>query len=386
MAEKFEPHINISEEVMRDLTSEEVDERVANSYHAAYGEEATIDTKNLPEAQNFSDPLRFETEHGEYFLHASVHGDIASTDQVLIKTMPWSDDPLRGFEMLRSALIAGEKTDSSGTLPVKKSLAVIGVSLPGMGLTKHPLKPEQHALMSGLTGSFSDVAKVQWQAVRQVAEHQLEASQSPRTLKDIKFVIAGSSMGSGQAVELLSQKPEDVSVEGLLLIESLGLRQEPKYFTQQQLRRLRTMAGFLLNGSQKFKAYTAGNAYNQYPQLGPSANLATQIPRQVNTHALGPINVLAKGGDVEKVITAVNEHQLVGLPVKLISGSESKLSPPELVLDAGQKLHDSKVLDVETTIVEGHYHAMQENLANAEVLFRSMLSASNVHAKAPLHR
>lgn len=334
----------------------------------AYGDAAAIQTDVIKNGVNYKEPLFYEVNGEMYDVHVAVHGDVATADTVLIKMMPWSDDPLRGFEMLRAGLIAGE-VEHPGTIPTKESVAVVGVSLPGMGLTEYPLSRRQKSSLNGVDGSFEEIAKVQWLAFTDVVNAELQGAQTSKKLKDLKVILSGNSMGASQAVSMLATKPDNINLVGLGLLEPIGLVDEASNWPALKWRQLETIITHARTGGAHQKDYTAENSYNQYPNLGPSITLAKQVPFQLSTHVGSTVSAMANGGDIARIVNAIQEYELRDMPIHVVNGTESPISPTERLNHLSSALGGIAThLRLET--LQGHTHAVQENLSNAQRIFR----------------
>src|SRR3954471_2089780 len=123
---EFDPYINGA----LPLSQQEVDRHIERTPISYYG----ITPPGVEAiGRNNNEPITWEEDDGEVAYSVLVCGDISNAKRILIKGMSWTDNPGRGFEGLREALIAD--TD--------ERLAVVGVSFPGAGLNSPHMTPKQ---------------------------------------------------------------------------------------------------------------------------------------------------------------------------------------------------------------------------------------------------
>ena len=347
----FQPYI----ENARPLTAEAVDSHVANRPIAYYGimpESATA------EGRDNHPPIVIEDESGRTDYSVLISGDLLDVSKVLIKPMAWSEHPGRGFEALREATIS-DRQDGG--------LAVVGVSFPGAGLDSAGMTAKQKESLRGKDGDFSFIGNQQWRAVLQalrqeLASKGLTSDEVRQKIVGYEYILAGSSQGASNTVGLLQGAPDGFAIPQIGLIQNTGW---------EHTSRPRFAVRWVQNGSKHFGDYTAANPYNEYPALGPGHNTAANIVRKPNSHIGAVVGAMARGGDVNRILSTIREHDRQDLITIIAAASHDGLSTPEVNKRAATILAASGLM-VKSVVWEGHFHPVMENLANAKAAFREV--------------
>jgi hypothetical protein len=337
------------------LTAEAVDSHVANRPIAYYG---IMPEGTSAEGRDNHPPIVIEDESGPTDYSVLISGDLSNVRRVLVRPMSWSEHPGRGFEALREATISDRQDDG---------LAVVGVSFPGAGLNSVGMTAKQRESLRGKDGDFSYIGNQQWRAVLQtlgqeLASKGLTPDEVNRKIAGYEYILAGSSQGASNTVGLLQSAPEGIVIPQIGLIQNTGWEHtsRPKFAIR-----------WVQNGSKHFGDYTAANPYNDYPALGPGHNTAANIVRNPNSHIGAVVGAMARGGDVDHILSAVQEQERHELLTVVAAAGHDGLSPPEVNKRAATVLAASGLL-VRTVVWEGHYHPVMENLANAKAAFREV--------------
>jgi len=359
-AEEFQPYINGAKRLLGADIDSHVDRMTPHIVY--YGE--TPEGISTPNRLN-KHAIEVQDDSGVTQYGVLMSGDLVTAKTILVKAMPWSDDPGRGFEALREALIADPD----------EHLAVVGVSFPGSGAGSGRMTSKQRESLKKDGADFSFIASQQWKAIESALLEELEnknltPEEAEAKIRAYDFVLSGSSQGALNAIGLLQSAPENVRVASLGLAHEVGLEAVGWW---------RFRKNFITHGSEKFPQYTAENAYNQYPALGPSLSelgpipigLAKNVATRPASHLGSVIKAMRMGGDVQRIIDAVKQKDIKDLAVTIATGSHDALAPAEATDKAARLLNASRLIVAESIIWEGHYHPAMENLANAQQAFRS---------------
>jgi hypothetical protein len=337
------------------LMAEEVDSHVADTRIAYYGEMPddieTVARVNHP-------AIEVQDDSGTSKYSVLISGNLLDAKTVLVKAMSWSDHPGRGFEALREALIADED----------EKLAVAGVSFPGTVIASEPMTKKQRESLK--KDDFSFIGAQQWKAAlsamrMELAPYLSDAQEVNEHIKDMDFVLGGSSQGATNAVGMFQSAPEGIDIKALGLAEEVGLEAQGWWKFRQN---------FVMGGSAHFKEYTAENPYNQYPDLGPDypspGGVGRVAVRRPASHLGSVIKGMRRGGDVQRILDTVREREIQDLAVTIATGTEDVVARYDVAQRAARVLAASDRIVASLVGWEGHHHPAMENLANAQHVFR----------------
>jgi hypothetical protein len=295
----------------------------------------------LPDlADSQTHTFAYEDGSGPYSVTVRVSGDPKTAETLIIRPMPWSDHPNRGFEVVRESAIAG----------LNPKLAVVGISLPGMGRDEiGPTRLQREALESV---GFGRIAEGQWRAAGEALGIYGVA------LAGKEMIVAGESLAASNAVGLIETLPQGVKVRDIGLRENCAFKQRRPWQLGRE---------FITTGSRGQADYLRRNPdidFDAYGyEIGGLLGLGRQVARQPYTHCDGTIVAMARGEDAGRLSNAYRDRELEAT-IHLWTGSESIVAKPEYQAAAAAVLRFA-TQDIDLQVHEGEHHSAHDFLGLA---------------------
>lgn len=226
-----------------------------------------------------------------------------------VQLLPWSEYSARPDALARHATMAR----SLGRLTT--------IDTPGIGYLTSNLTPGLRRDIR--RGNLKGVSEIQWEALREATSESLGP-----------ISLLGYSMGTPLVASLLREKPDDIAVERVTLVEPVA----------NNSIRLGFLSGHLLHNSFTRPDYRKTNPdwYRALPHPLPPQT------RDLHTYAA----MIARGEQFMHV------EQFEGTSNSVISCDESDVSPLREVSYLARRLH------AEQTVIQGENHSFIDNLGN----------------------
>lgn len=255
---------------------------------------------------------------------------------------PWSDYFGREFMQRRVDAIA-EASES----------VVVGVDNLGVGTNTSHMPAEVRKQIQH--GDFSQVSELMWQAARQNPLVDLDNTD--------ELILGYHSLGATMAAELTAHAPEGVSVDRLLLLEAVTLREQS--FGALMLK-------YATRGADQIKQYFAENP-EWVPKPSSPAALIRGIGRQAAGHYVYPQGMGRR--PVFSALELARERETLTKDslVHLTNGSRSELSTTAENDFVAERVRNKLGLTIVRTVLNGETHPMNDSLPRAIAYFEHEL-------------